>query len=119
MFPHGAYAVGVVEPVKDFDRSTKERIVQAVDRHTGLPVWQILVMDADPAAKAAQKTVAVKISSATEPQSPPLTPENPIVSVEFDGMTVTPYVHQATGRLAYSLRASSIRPSRTRAGAGS
>ena len=51
VFPHGAYVVSEVEPVRDFDKSTRERMVQQVDRDSGLPVWSVSVLDADPAAR--------------------------------------------------------------------
>ncbi len=40
VFPYGAYAVGEVTQVKDYDRSTREVPVQATDPETGLPVWR-------------------------------------------------------------------------------
>ena len=114
VFPHGCYAVGEVEPVKDFDASTGERFVQARDKQTGELVWQIAVMDADPSLKAAQKTVAVKILSPVPPTPPALVPGVPFTPVEFDGMTVTPYVN-GSGRLAYSIKATGMHPPRTTA----
>ncbi|MEV0353132.1 plasmid replication, integration and excision activator [Nonomuraea sp. NPDC050680] len=113
VFPHGCYIVGQVEQVKDFDASTNGRTVYAKDKTTGEPVWQVPVMDGDPTLKASQKTVAVKILSATEPVAPPAAAGLPITPVEFVGMTVTPYVGQ-TGRLAYSIRATGMRPPRTK-----
>ncbi|GAA3143115.1 plasmid replication, integration and excision activator [Planomonospora corallina] len=113
VFPHGCYIVGAVEQVKDFDASSNGRTVYAKDKTTGELVWQVAVMDADPAVKAGQKTVSVKILSPVEPVVPPALPGLPFVPVEFDGMTVTPYVNQSTGRLAYSIRATSMRPPRT------
>ncbi|MEU7877937.1 plasmid replication, integration and excision activator [Microbispora bryophytorum] len=113
VFPHGCYLVGEVEQVKDFTASTGGRTVFAKDKTTGELVWQVAVMDADPAAKLAQKTVAVKIIAPVQPVPPPSTPGLPITPVEFEGMTVTPYVHQTTGRLAYSLRARRMRAPRT------
>ncbi|MEV7807409.1 plasmid replication, integration and excision activator [Microbispora sp. NPDC088329] len=123
VFPHGCYLVGEVEQVKDFTASTGGRTVFAKDKTTGELVWQVAVMDADPAAKLAQKTVAVKIIAPVRPVPPPATPGLPITPVEFEGMTVTPYVHQTTGRLAYSLRARGMRAPRAvaqgkQAGAG-
>ncbi|GGK60999.1 hypothetical protein Ppa06_25080 [Planomonospora parontospora subsp. parontospora] len=115
VFPHGCYLVGEVEQVKDFDASTSSRTVYAKDKTTGELVWQIAVMDADPAVKISQKTVAVKILSPVQPVPPPPVPGLPITPVEFDGMTVTPYVNQSTGRLAYSIRATSMRAPRTAA----
>ncbi|MGW4637062.1 plasmid replication, integration and excision activator [Sphaerisporangium sp. NPDC004334] len=105
VFPHGCYIVGEVEPVKDFEASTGGKFVQGRDKNTGELVWQVAVMDADPTVKAAQKTVAVKILAPVQPVPPVSMAGLPFTPVEFDGMTVTPYVHQATGRLAYSIRA--------------
>ncbi|GGO00536.1 hypothetical protein GCM10010116_00790 [Microbispora rosea subsp. aerata] len=113
VFPHGCYLVGEVEQVKDFAASTGGRTVYAKDKTTGELVWQVAVMDADPAAKLAQKTVAVKIVAPVQPVPPTPAPGLPITPVEFEGMTVTPYVNQATGRLAYSLRARGMRAPRT------
>ncbi|MFE0154163.1 plasmid replication, integration and excision activator [Nonomuraea sp. NPDC059007] len=103
LFPHGCYLVGEVEPVKDFDASTNGRFVQARDKQSGEPVWQVAVMDADPTVKAAQKTVAVKILAAVQPVPPPAMPGLPFTPVLFNHVTVTPYVN-ANGRLAYSIR---------------
>ncbi|GGT05681.1 hypothetical protein GCM10010156_74200 [Planobispora rosea] len=111
VFPHGCYIVGEVEQVKDFDASTNGRTVYAKDKTTGELVWQVPVMDADPALKAGQKTVAVKILSPVQPVPPPPLPGLPFTPVEFDGMSVTPYVSQA-GRLAYSIRATVMRAPR-------
>ena len=35
-FPYGAYAVGEVQPVRDYDKSTRERVVQAADLGHGV-----------------------------------------------------------------------------------
>ncbi|MFJ2028211.1 plasmid replication, integration and excision activator [Streptosporangium sp. NPDC087985] len=115
VFPHGCYIVGEVEQVKDFDASTNGRTVYAKDKTTGEPVWQVAVMDADPTVKAGQKTVSVKILSAVQPVPPASLPGLPFVPVEFDAMTVTPYVGQNTGRLAWSIRARAMRAPRTAA----
>ncbi|MEU4514265.1 plasmid replication, integration and excision activator [Nonomuraea wenchangensis] len=112
VFPHGCYSVGEVEPVKDFEASTNGRFVQARDKQTGELVWQIPVMDADPSLKAAQKTVAVKILSPTQPVAPAPVAGLPFTPVEFDGMTVTPYVN-GSGRLAYSIKARQMLAPRT------
>ncbi|WP_250214471.1 plasmid replication, integration and excision activator [Acrocarpospora catenulata] len=111
VFPHGCYIVGEVEKVRDFDASTPDRFVQSRDKQTGEPVWQIAVMDGDPTVKAAAKTVSVKIASVTEPVPPPMVPGLPFTPVEFDGMTVTPWVNPV-GRLAYSVKAREMRPAR-------
>ncbi|MGI5285829.1 plasmid replication, integration and excision activator [Nonomuraea polychroma] len=112
VFPHGCYTVGEVEPVKDFEASTNGRFVQARDKQTGELVWQIPVMDADPSLKAAQKTVAVKILSPHQPVAPAPVAGLPFTPVEFDGLTVTPYVN-GSGRLAYSIKARQMLAPRT------
>ncbi|MER7500889.1 plasmid replication, integration and excision activator [Nonomuraea pusilla] len=111
VFPYGCYIVGDVEPVKDFDASTNGRFVQARDKQTGELVWQVSVMDADPSLKAAQKTLAVKILSPVQPTPPTAMPGMPFTPVEFDQMTVTPYVN-GNGRLAYSIRVREMRAPR-------
>jgi hypothetical protein len=50
VFPFGAYLVGEVGPVFDFDKSTKDSKVQQVDKDSGLLLWSVEVLDADPEA---------------------------------------------------------------------
>ncbi len=107
VFPSGAYAAGAFEPVRDFDASTGEKFVQSSDKASGLPLWAIEVIDPDPQART--KAVKVKVAAQIQPVIPAPPPGSPFTPVEFTGMTVTPYVSQA-GRLAYSLKASGIRP---------
>ncbi|MFI7439418.1 plasmid replication, integration and excision activator [Nonomuraea indica] len=114
VFPHGCYVVGEVEPVKDFDASAGGRFVQARDKQTGELVWQVAVMDGDPTLKPAQKTVAVKILASVQPIPPAPMPGLPFTPVEFDGLTVTPYVN-AAGRLAYSIKVREMHAPRTTA----
>lgn len=110
VFPDGAYAAGVFEAVRDFDRSQGDRFVQQQDKGTGLPMWVVDVIDADP--KARDRTVKVKVMAEYQPTLPPAPAGSPFAAVEFTGLTVTPYVNQA-GRLAYSFKATGVRaPSR-------
>jgi len=69
VFPAGAYAAGAIEMVRDFDRSSGDRIVQQVDKHTGLPLWVVEVIDADESAR--QRTVKVKLAAQVQPVLPP------------------------------------------------
>jgi hypothetical protein len=107
VFPSGAYAAGAFEPVRNFDASTGEKFVQSADKASGMPLWTIEVIDADPAARV--RAVKVKVAAQVQPGVPPGPPGSPFTPVEFTGLTVTYYVNQA-GRLAYSLRATGIRP---------
>ena len=61
VFPSGAYAAGSFEKVRDFDRSTGEKLVQQHDKNSGLPLWVVEVIDADPDAR--QRTVKVKVAA--------------------------------------------------------
>ena len=119
VFPSGVYAAGGVEKVRDFDRSSGDRVVQQTDKHSGLPLWVVEVIDADPEAR--QRTVKVKVAAEYQPVLPSPVPGSPFTAVEFEGMTATPYVDsgrcQGKGkcgaRQAYSLKATGVRaPSR-------
>jgi hypothetical protein len=106
VFPAGVYAAGGFEPVRDFDASSNGRFVQSKDKASGLPLWQVEVIDADQEART--RTVKVKVAAQVQPVLPNGPAGVPFVPVEFTGLTVTPYVNQA-GRLGYSLRASGVR----------
>ena len=76
VFPHGAFAAGVIEPVRDFEASKDGRFVQAKDRESGLPLWAVDVIDADPAART--KTARVKIAASDQPVLPPASQPAPM-----------------------------------------
>ena len=109
VFPAGAYAVGGVEQVVDFEASTREQRVQARDRDSGLPTWAISVFDADPDART--KVVRVKISARNPPTLPQAAAGSPFPAIGFEGLTATPYVDVSGSRprLAWSFRAGSVR----------
>jgi hypothetical protein len=106
VFPAGVYAAGAFEPVRDFDASSNGRFVQSKDRSSGLPLWQVEVIDADTEART--RTVKVKVAAPSQPMLPSGSAGVPFVPVEFTGLTVTPYVNQA-GKLGYSLKATGVR----------
>jgi hypothetical protein len=117
VFPDGAFAAGGFEAVRDFDASTGERFVQSADKE-GVPLWVIEVIDADPEAR--NRTLKVKIAAKVQPVLPSAPGAGqPFVPVEFTGLTVTPYVAEKTGRLAYSFKASGVRAPGRSAGRGS
>jgi hypothetical protein len=119
VWPYGTFMVGEVQAMRDFDRSTKDQAVQAVDRDTGELVWTVDVVDADPEAR--ERTVRVKLLAPVQPVPPEAMPGAPFRPVEFDGLTATPYVATtASGRsrLAWSFKATGMRaPARVPAGA--
>lgn len=106
VFPDGVYAAGAFEPVRDFDASSGDRFIQSKDKASGLPLWVVEVIDADPQART--RTVKIKVAAGQQPVLPASPAGSPFVPVEFTGLTVTPYVTQA-GRLGYSLKASGVR----------
>jgi hypothetical protein len=121
VFPSGAFAAGGVEKVRDFEKSKGDLVIQQADKATGLPLWVIEVIDADPEAR--QRTVKVKVASAYQPMLPDAPAGSPFVPVEFEGLAATPWVDSSrcnakeTGkcgaRMAYSLKATGVRaPSR-------
>ncbi len=119
VFPYGAFLVGQVNQVVDFDRSTREMKYQQVDKDTGLPMWQVDVIDADPEAKRASKTLSIKIAAKVQPVPPGNDSESPFTPVVFEGMTALPYVEQVTddfSRIAWSFRAEAMRGPRAAAG---
>jgi hypothetical protein len=120
VFPYGCYVVGEVQPMRDFDRSTRDQAVQAVDRETGVLMWNVDVIDADPQAR--ERTVRVKLVAPVQPVPPEAIGGVPFRPVEFEGLTVTPYASTtSTGRakVGWSFRATAMRaPSKVQAGAG-
>jgi hypothetical protein len=118
VFPSGVLCLGV-EAAVDFDRR-QEPDNQTRDKETGERIWVVRVMDLDPDAGKFGRTTEVKVKViAPHAPVPPTSavPGYPPM-IEFDGLTLTPYVDsqrcKATGackaRLAYSLRATAIRP---------
>ncbi|MFI5913927.1 transcriptional regulator [Dactylosporangium sp. NPDC051541] len=105
VFPAGCMLVpdSIVE-AQDYNEATRTR-TPAVDKLTGQRVWSVRVSDMDPDLAGRAREVVVKITAPVQP-----VPESsaPFAPVEFEGMTVTPYVGQ-TGRLTYSLRATGFR----------
>lgn len=118
VFPHGAYIVSEVTPVVDFDRSTRENKVQQIDADTGLPMWSIDVIDADPEARKKDRTVSVKMLAKVQPVPPANDGTSPFTSVVFENLTATLWVdsskcrppeegrsHRCAAQAAWSLRA--------------
>ena len=109
VFPAGAYAVGAVEQVFDFEASTREQKVQAHDRDSGLPLWAISVFDADPEART--KVIRVKIAARNPPVLPQAQAGSPFPAVAFEGLTATAYVDTSGSRprVAWAFRATAVR----------
>jgi hypothetical protein len=109
-FPNGAYVLGV-EPSNDFEKSRPgSPPVQERDRDSGLPVWAVRIMDADPTARTAE--LKVKIASEVAPVMPDPIPGTPFRPVELVDVLIIPWVDSngARPKQMFALRASSLQP---------
>jgi hypothetical protein len=105
VFPEGCHLVpDSISEAMDYDEETKRRS-PAVDKVTGKPVFQVRVVDMDPDLTGRSREVVVKVVADRMPVPPTRQPFEP---VEFENLTVTPYVTDR-GRMAYSLRATGLK----------
>lgn len=101
-----------VQQVVDFDRSTREMRYQQTDADTGLLLWQVDVLDADPEAKRSSRAISVKIPAKVQPVPPANESGGPFTPVIFEGLTALPYVETVSetfSRVAWSFRAEGMR----------
>jgi len=110
VFALGAFLVSDVTPMIDFERSSGDNRVQATDRDSGAPMWQVEALDGDPAAPKRSRTVKVKFASTTQPIPPTNTSGTPFTPVVFEGLTALPYIERSGdfSRIAWSFRASGM-----------
>lgn len=110
-FPNGAYLVSEVSPVNDFTKSTREVKIQEVDPDSGLLMWQVDIVDADPSAPRKQKAVSVKIAAKVQPVPPSNDGNSPFTPVEFEGLTARAYIQESGDfrSIVYSYRASGLK----------
>ena len=120
VFPAGALCLGVDAQV-DFDRRS-ELDNQARDKETGERVWVVRVLDLDldpDAGKFGRSTeVKVKMIAPHQPVPPASAVPGYPPAIQFEGLPLTPYVDsqrckssgQCKARMAYSLRATAIKP---------
>jgi hypothetical protein len=108
VFPERAYVTGPVEPIMAYDKVTGAKLGQAKHPVTGELLWEVPVLDADPMAKGAAKSVRVKIAAPYQPVPPAAAGDSPFAEVEFESMAITPYVAEVTAgrhKVAYSIQA--------------
>lgn len=124
VFPLGAFLKGSVEPVADFNaepRADGSR-PQSLDKETGLPVWQVTVLDADEEAGKKDTALSVKFVAKVQPVPPENTTSFPWTPVEFKGLTALAWIDDngPRPRIAWSFRAEEmVAPSSGRTGSGS
>ena len=118
VFPHRAFVVSDVTAVIDYERSTKDNKVQATDRESGQPLWQVEVLDGDPAASKRTRTVTVKFAAPAQPVCPPNASGMPFTPVVFEDLAVLPYIDRSgeSGRIAWSFRAAGMSADTGKAG---
>jgi len=117
VFPGGCHLLpDSITEAQDWDEATRVR-TPAVDKLTGKRVYHVRVVDMDPALEGRSREVVVKIAADRAPVPPTRAPFEP---VEFENLTVTPYVDtgrcqgrgRCAARMAFSLRASGLKPGR-------
>jgi hypothetical protein len=123
VFPAGCHLVpDSITEAQDWDEATRVR-TPAIDKITGKRVYHVRVIDLDPALEGRSREVVVKIAADRMPVPPTRQPFEP---VEFENLTVTPYVDtgrcqgrgRCAARMAFSLRATGIKAGRPMAQPG-
>lgn len=110
IFPHGAFVLGV-EASNDYERMKSGAAdPQERDKDTGERVWTVKVLDADPEARSSE--VKIKITAPVQPVPPDPLAGTPFRPVEFEGLTILPWVDTNGSRpkLGFALRATGMRP---------
>ena len=117
VFPHGCHLMPEsITEAQDYNEQTRQR-TPSIDKLTGKRVFQCRVVDMDPELEGRSREVVVKILADREPAPPTRTP---FELVEFENLTVTPYVDsgrcqgrgKCTARMAFSLRATGLKAAR-------
>jgi hypothetical protein len=116
-FPAGLYVTSEVEPVRDFEKSSRETPVQALDKESGLRLWEFTVADPDPEARKNSRQLTVKIAAEHQPVPPEAISGTPFRPVVLEGIEVRPYIKDGPRpSIAYSIRASGMGAPQTGAG---
>jgi hypothetical protein len=121
VFERGALGVKI-EALNDYEKvKAGVQDPQQRDKETGERIWLFRGIDNDPDARSSE--VKVKIVAPVMPPMPgePI-PGTNLYPVEFEGLTVIPYVEETKSgftRVAYSLKATGVREPRSQAPKGS
>jgi len=114
VFPQGAYIVGEVVPVTEYqsqeDKARNRPVRPRIDEATGLPIYKVTV--ADPSAeKDRDKSLTVEIASKVQPVPPATMGNLPFRPVILEGLTVQPRA-EASGQakwITWVIRATGLR----------
>src|SRR5262245_38372571 len=114
VFPLGAYIVGEVVPVTEYqskeDKARDRPVRPRIDEATGLPLFRVTI--ADPSAeKDRDKSITVEIASKVQPVPPAAANGLPFRPVVLEGLTVQPRA-ESSGQakwLTWVVRAAGLR----------
>ncbi len=121
VFEYGALGMKI-EALNDYEKvKAGVQDPQQRDKDSGERIWLFRGIDNDPDARSSE--VKVKIVAPVMPPMPgePI-PGTNLYPVEFEGLTVTPYVEETKSgftRVAYSFKATGVREPRSQAPKGS
>ena len=124
-FPQGALLRGV-QAAMDFDKRGRGGDEQARDKETGERIWTVTLLDLDPpAARFGRDLVRVKVVAPVQPVVPVSVVPGYPPAVELEGLVLVPWVDDSRckaggscrARLAYSMRATGVRPAQISAAA--
>jgi hypothetical protein len=101
---------------RDFDRSTRDNPVQAVDKETGLRIFEAEVVNTDPEARKADRSFTVKLIAEQQPVPPPAPDGSTMRPVVFTHLEAMPWLddrmctgkdqpHRCRAKIAWSYRA--------------
>ncbi len=109
VFPMGAFLKGDVEPMADFHAPALPdgSRPQQRDNEIALPMWQVVVLDADQDASTEETLVTIRFAAQGQPTPPANKSGLPWTPIEFVGLTALPYVDDngTQPRIAWSYQA--------------
>ncbi|MGH3827355.1 MAG: hypothetical protein ACRDQX_09305 [Pseudonocardiaceae bacterium] len=123
LFPHGAYVVGEVTAVREYqsqeDKARNRPVRPRIDEASGLPIFKVTI--ADPSAeKDRDKSVTVEIAARVQPVPPTAVNGLPFRPVVLEGVTVQPRA-EVSGQakwITWVVRATGMRAVTERSGKG-
>ncbi len=116
-FPHPLMLVGDVTMSRDFEKSTRDNPVQAVDKETGLRIYEAEVVNTDPEARKGDRSFTVKLLADKQPVPPEAPDGSTMRPVVFRHLEAMPWLddrmcngkdspHKCRAKIAWSYRAS-------------
>jgi len=115
-FPFPLMLVGDVEVRRDFEKSSKDHVVQEVDPESGVRMWNAEVVNTDPEARKSERSFTVKLIAEHQPVPPAAADGSTMRPVVFANLEGLPWLddrmcngkdqpHKCKARIAWSYRA--------------